>query len=225
MMRTSLPPADLQSYVSRLVANHLPDGAVLHHDLGPHLATALERVEHCFGRIQRKYYRERDEVLFDHLNADHMAAFLYFFGNTIWRATGDADAPTRLSYVNKIMHGLDLFYSVAMPDVFLLVHPVGTVLGKATYSDYLVVYQNCIVGADTTVYPHFGEGVILYSRSSVLGDCRVGSNVVFAANAMVVDTTVPDDHVVVGQFPSHRFVKNPRSVRDRCFNPIAEAGA
>jgi len=59
------------------------------------------------------------------------------------------------------MHGIDLFYSVPMPDVFMLVHPVGTVIGKANFSNYLVVYQNCTIGADTDVYPNFGEGIVL----------------------------------------------------------------
>ena len=219
-MQTTLSAVDLASYTLRLDAHHLPDGAPAGHDLAPLVAGALERVEHSFSRIHRKYYRAGDVVTFDHLNADHMAAYLYFLGNTIWARTGDTTLPTRLSYLNKIMHGLDLFYFVAMPDIFLLVHPVGTVLGKARYSDYLVVYQNCTVGADTDVYPSFEEGVILYSRVSVLGESRIGSNVVFAANAMVVDTTVPPDSVVVGQYPSHRIADNGRSVRERCFNPL-----
>jgi serine O-acetyltransferase len=221
-MRTTLPAADLATYTLRLDANHLPDGATTGHDLAMHVAVTLERIEHSFSHIHRKYYRDGADVTFDHLNADHMAAYLYFLGNTIWTRTGDATMPTRLSYLNKIMNGLDLFYSVAMPDIFLLVHPVGTVLGKARYSDYFVVYQNCTVGADTTVYPSFEEEVILYSRASVLGETRVGRNVVFAANSMVVDAMVPPDSVVVGQYPAHRFVGNERSVRDRCFNPVPD---
>lgn len=221
-MRTSLGVAELAAYVERLDAHYLPDGARPSHPLSAMVPHALERIEHSFSRIHRKYYRDGDDVLFDHLNGDHMASFLYFLGHTIWTRTGDPALPTRLSYLNKIMHGLDLFYSVEMPDIFLLVHPVGTVLGKARYGNYLVVYQGCTVGADTDVYPSFGEGAILYSRSSVIGDTAVGNNVVFAANAMVVDTPVPADTVVVGQYPAHRFVSNPRSVRDRCFNPLAK---
>ena len=60
-----------------------------------------------------------------------MATFLWFLGNTIWKETGDEDLPTRLFYINKIMHSLDLFYTVQMPDMFLLIHPVGTIIGRA----------------------------------------------------------------------------------------------
>jgi serine O-acetyltransferase len=224
MMDLSLPVQELERYVRRLVANHLPDDYSPLDSARSRFGRALERVEYSFSRIRRRYYRETETVRFDHLNGDHMAALLYFYGNTIWREDGDVEFPTRLFYVNKILHGLDLFYSVPMPDVFLLVHPVGTVLGKATYGDYLVVYQNCTVGADTDVYPTFGEGTILYSRSSVLGDCRCGDNVVFAANSLVVNLHVPSDTVVVGQYPNHRFVPNRQSVRERCFDSRLAAG-
>jgi serine O-acetyltransferase len=219
MMRVSLSRDDLVSYLQRLDANYLPDGLAPRHDLRPLVEAALERVEHCFSHIHRKYYRDGSTVTFDHLHGDHMAAFLYLLGNTVWTRTGDTLAPTRWSYLNKILHGLDLFYMVAMPDIFLLVHPVGTVLGRARYADYLVVYQNCTVGADTDIYPTFSEGVILYSRCSVLGASRIGRNVVFAANTTIIDGAVADDTLVRGQFPDNTFSPNLRSVHDRCFRP------
>jgi serine O-acetyltransferase len=221
-MKISLPPAALRDYVHRLVAQNLPDGYA-HDDADARaFAQALERVEHCFAHIRRKYYAEQGEAVFDHLNGDHMATLLYFHANSVWRDTGDTALPTRLFYLNKILHGLDLFYSVAMPEVFLLVHPLGTVLGNARYDDYLVVYQNCTVGAVTDIYPRFGKGTILYSRSSVIGDCTLGDDVVLAANAFVVDSDVPADTVVVGQYPALRLLPNARSVRERCFDaPVA----
>lgn len=217
-MEMSLPRDRFENYVLRLVAAHLPDDFQPQCQLGLYFAQALERIEHCFSRIERKYYSNKGNVVFNHLNADHMAAFLYFLGNTMWRETGDTGFPTRLFYLNKIMHGLDLFYSVRMPEVFLLVHPVGTVLGNADYGDYLVVYQNCTVGAVTDVYPSFGNGTILYSRSSVLGNCRIGDNVVFAANSQIVNFNVPSDSLVLGQYPQQRLVRNSKAVRQRCFD-------
>jgi serine O-acetyltransferase len=225
-MQTSLSRPNLEAYVLRLLANHLPDGYVRSQPVpSPAFATALDRVEHCFTHIHRKYYNDGATLRFDHLNSDHMAALLYFFANTAWRDGGDLELPTRLFYLNKILHGIDLFYSVALPDIFLLVHPVGTVLGNARYQNYLVVYQNCSVGAVTTVYPSFGLGTILYSRSSVLGDCKLGDDVIMAANAMIIDRDVPPSTVVVGQ-PSHnRFISSKQTVRGRCFDPPAAADA
>ena len=225
MMRTSLSRSDLEGYVLHLLASHLPDGYIRGDSpRSPAFAKALDRVEYCFTRIHRKYYNEGGGLNFDHVNSDHMATLLYFFANSVWRDGGDVGFATRLFYLNKILHGLDLYYSVALPDIFMLVHPVGTVLGNASYQDYLVIYQNCTVGAVTTSYPKFGLGTILYSRSSVLGDCKLGDDVIVAANAMIIDGEVPPSTVVVGQPPHNRFIPSRQSVRARCFDPPAVGG-
>lgn len=218
MMEMSLSRPSFSGYVQRLLASHLPDREEMGGWSDATFGRALERCEYSFSKIARKYYQHDGKVVFDHLNADHMATFLYFLGNTHWSETGEPDLPTRLSYLNKIMHGLDLFYSVKMPDIFLLVHPLGTVLGNASYGDYLVIYQNCTVGAVSDIYPVFGTGTILYSRSSVLGASRSGDDVVFAANSAVVDVDVPKETVVVGVYPNHRLLPNQSTVRQRCFD-------
>jgi serine O-acetyltransferase len=218
MIKLSLPVDQLSSYVRRLLLNFFPDGATIEEWSEPLFRRALERCEYCFSQIRRKYYCEDGVTVFDHLNADHMASFLYFLGNTLWQDTGAVQVPTKLSYLNKVMHGLDLFHSVAMPDIFLLVHPVGTVLGNARYSNFLVVYQNCTVGAVGKDYPVFGTGTILYSRASVLGKCHIGDDTVFAANSAVIGMDVPDCSVVLGIHPDCRIVTNTESVRTRCFS-------
>jgi serine O-acetyltransferase len=216
-MKLSLPSEQLHSYLKSLLSNYLPDKAIslTHPDV--YFDLALQRVEKCFSNIKKKYYFENGSVVFDHLNCDHMATLLYFYSNTLWRETGEDKLAKRLFYLNKVMHGLDLFYSVKMPDIFLLVHPIGTVLGRAEYSNYFVVYQNCTVGATTTVYPKLGQGTVLYSKSSVIGDCALGNNVVIAANALLINTIVPENTVVTGSYPSHRFTKNLSAVQSRFF--------
>ncbi len=218
MMKLSLPADQFSSYVRRLLLNYFPDGATLEEWSEPSFRRALERCEYCFSQIRRKYYCEDGITVFDHLNADHMASFLYFLGNTLWQDAGAVQVSTKLSYLNKVMHGLDLFHSVAMPDIFLLVHPVGTVLGNARYGNFLVVYQNCTVGAVGHDYPVFGTGTILYSRASVLGKCRIGDDAVLAANSAVIGMDVPDNSVVLGIHPDCRIVTNTESVRTRCFS-------
>lgn len=221
-MNMSMPSDALSDYLKRLLGLHFPDGRSVDFSQAD-FSFALERCEYSFSRIRKKYYQvDSGGVVFDHLNADHMAAFLYFLGNTIWKSSGETELPAKLSYLNKILHGLDLFYSVGMPDVFLLVHPLGSVIGNAMYGDYLVVYQNCTVGSVDNDYPVFGEGIVLYSRSSVVGKCRVGNDVVFAANSAIVNTDVPSRTVVLGSFPNFRFKDNSISVRARCFDSSFE---
>lgn len=220
MFHLSLPRDQLTAYLRALLQHHIPDGCAIP---SPErwLDRALDRAEHCFGSIHRKYFREGDTLRFDHLNGDQMAAFLYLLANTAWKEDGEEALATRLFYLNKILHGLDLYFSVQMPEAFRLVHPVGTVLGRADYGNYLMVYQNCSVGADEAgIYPRFGEGTILFSRSSVLGDCTLGDNVVIGANTFVLNTDVPANSVVVGQYPDLRMLPNERSVRERAFDPV-----
>lgn len=217
-MEMSLSTENLKSYVLNLLTTHFPDGYKVNYSIDFVFSTALERIEYNFSHIRRKYYFESNKVVFNHLNSDHMATLLYFLANTIWREVNDTELPTRLFYLNKIMHGIDLYYSVPMPNIFMLVHPIGTILGKASYEDYLVIYQNVTVGADTDIYPRFGKEVILYSRSSVLGDCNIGNNVILAANSFLINTAVSDNTVVVGQFPNHKLIQNHNSVRSRCFD-------
>lgn len=217
-MMLSLPAERLSDYVVRLLQYHFPDDEPLEGWSPATFALALQRCEYNFSHIRRKYYQDNGATLFDHLNADHMASFLYLIANTVWREEGCTQIATRLSYLNKVMHGLDLFYSVAMPEVFLLVHPVGTVLGNASYGNFLVVYQNCTVGAVGRDYPAFGAGTILYSRSSVLGSCKVGDDVVFAANSAIVGLDIPDNSVVLGMYPNARVAANGQTVRQRCFD-------
>lgn len=104
--------------------------------------------------------------------------------------------------MNKALHGFEAFYEVKLPDIFTVVHPVGTVLGRGTYSDYFCVYQGCTVGANLAgEYPSFGRGVVLYGGSRVIGRSRIGSNCLIAAGTTIIDRDIPDGHVGFGQHP------------------------
>ena len=107
-MKLSLDRETLLGYVHRLVAQAFPDGTAGGAVHPVEFSRALERLEHCFSRIERKYYCEAGEPLFDHLNGDHMATLLYFYANTVWRDSGDGDLATRLFYLNKSRLNLQL---------------------------------------------------------------------------------------------------------------------
>jgi serine O-acetyltransferase len=219
-LSSSLTVAQWVEYVQRLLNAHLPDDTAPGYSLGPVVNEALERTEHCFSHIHRKYYNLDGSIELNHLNSDHMTAVLYLLGNSAWALTGDTVLPTKLFYLNKILNGIDLYFSVPLPEVFLFVHPVGSVVGKAEYGNYLVIYQGCTVGSDDGKYPRFGEGTILYARSCVLGRCEIGADSVFAANSFIIDSDVPAGSLVVGQYPDQRILDNRTSVRSRMFDPV-----
>ncbi|MFW2570274.1 serine acetyltransferase, partial [Legionella sp. 29fVS95] len=79
-------------------------------------------------------------------------------------------------------------------------------------SDFLVVYQNVTVGTDVnSVYPRFGQAVVLYAKSSVIGKCHIGNNVSIAGNTFIRNTDVPDDSVAVGLYPDVKIKKNSKN--------------
>jgi serine O-acetyltransferase len=100
-----------------------------------------------------------------------------------------------------------------MPEIFLLVHPVGSVYGAASYGNYFVGYQNCTIGADGKEYPVLGEGVVCYSRTSIIGKCKVGNNVVMGANTFIINCEVDSDTLVLGSYPKNRFIRREECAR------------
>lgn len=167
------------------------------------LDTALGRSEFCFSYSRNKYFRKQNQVYFNPFHSGQYSIFLYFVSNTIYHANPEnrllAD---RIYYLNKCLNGVDLFYEVVMPKVFSLGHPVGTVLGRATYGEYFGVSQNCTVGNSDGKYPIFGTNVKLMAGSMVLGNCTVGDNVIFSANSYARDVNVPSCSIVFGSSPN-----------------------
>lgn len=201
-MITSLAPDALAAYVAAQMSHFFPDRTVSGAALQGFVNGALERMDHNLSHQNRKYAREGNDVRFDHLHTDQYAAFLYYLSNTIFRLDGDRTLAAKGYALNKALHSLDVFYEVELPPVFVLHHAVGTVLGRASYGNFLFVYQQCLVGvgADGDA-PVLGDGVILFGGSSVIGKCRLGSNVWISAGSLVLDTDVPDDSVVFGRSP------------------------
>ena len=94
-----------------------------------------------------------------------------------------------------------------MPNIFLLVHPLGTILGRATYSDYMIFYQGVTVGGKhengDISYPRFSEKTACFANSSIIGKVNSGGNTIFAANSSVVGGDFKTDSLVIGHYPDN----------------------
>jgi len=99
-------------------------------------------------------------------------------------------------------HSVELYFEVDLPVVMRLVHPLGTVLGRATYAPGLVVYQGVSVGSTVDgERPTFTGPCVLFPGASVIGPVTVGKNVWITAGTRVEarpgkSLVVPDDSVV-----------------------------
>lgn len=178
----------LLAYTVAQCAGVVPDGreAAFHAVVDAHLDEALERLHRCINACAP--WRP-DE--FNVLQSSQHCIYLYYLSNTIWTRSGETAAPTRLFLMNKAFNGIDLFYEIAMPEVFYIGHSVGIVLAKATYGNHLVLYQNVTVGRHKQDIPRLGERVILYPGSAVVGRAVVEDGAVLSQGTRAINQPVP----------------------------------
>jgi len=86
--------------------------------------------------------------------------------------------------------------------VFLWIHTVGTMLGKAAYGERFVAYHNVTVGTDRGARPAFGEGTILFAGSKVVGGSNIGARSLVSLNAVVINEVIPPNSIVAGASPN-----------------------
>lgn len=152
---------------------------------------ALSRAEYCFSRDATYMSANMDPY-----HSGQYSIFLYFLANTIWNADGVTEDVTRLFLLNKMLNGIDLFYEVEMPPVFMIEHSVGMVFAKAKYGNYCIFHQGCTVGRSFDDRPSLGEGIVMYPNASVLGRCVIGDNTVISPGVQVVNRSIPGDCIV-----------------------------
>lgn len=164
---------------------------------------ALERCEFCFSKSRNKYYRKGNFVYFNPFHSGQYAIFLYYLSNTVYISEkNNKTLADRIYYLNKCLNGLDLFYEVSMPKVFFLDHPVGSVIGRATYGEYFSFSQGCTVGNNKGNYPTIGKKVKMFSGSKILGNCKIEDNVIISANCYVKDEKISSYSLVFGSTPN-----------------------
>lgn len=77
-------------------------------------------------------------------------------------------------------------------------HYLSVVIGDGVrIGDNCQIYQCVTLGQKNGLYPSVGNNVCIYPGAKVIGDIRIGDNVVIGANA-VVTKDVPSNAVVAG---------------------------
>ena len=173
---------------------------------------ALRAIEANYaGMPNRRFWDEQGLVFSPYMSVQWMN-FLYRLSHELYRS-GGGESADQVYYLNKILHGNDWFYAVELPTHFHCEHPLGSVLGRARYGDYLFVYQGTTVGGNRSRgelrYPTLGDNVILFASATVLGDTHIGSNVVLSAGTQLINETIPDNCLVFGRSPE--ITVKPRS--------------
>lgn len=176
------------------------------------LPAALAKLQYCFAESGNKYYRSEDGgVIFNPYHSAQYSIFLYYLSHLLWSQNQAEQLASKMYLLNKMLSGCDLFYQVKLPDIFLMDHPVGTVLGRANYGNYLMFQQGCTVGGNKGVYPQLGEYVWLFAGATVIGASKLGNNVFVSAGAYIKDAEIPDNTLVFGRSPELVLKQNPSS--------------
>jgi serine O-acetyltransferase len=196
--RRSLDDDALEAYLGRQLAAHFPDETPLR--LHGVVREAAERARVCFAGIRHPAFGDGDTVIFDHLHGDQYTMFLYYASHTAF-AGGDLGLAKKLFLLNKALNGFFCMYDTVLPPVMFLNHVLGTVIGRGTYGNYLLVTQNVTFGKDRDAAPVVGEGVIVYGGALIAGATTIGDRSVIAANAALRDADVPAGSVVAGSSP------------------------
>lgn len=158
-------------------------------------------VERCLASIHSQ---------FDALNSNHFLIYLYWLSRVLFQigqtqGQHSPNLPTKVYLLNKALHGTELYYEVEMPSEFFCEHPLGSVMGRASYGPRFFFYQNCTVGGSYSngilSYPQIGKNVLMYAGSAILGSSTVGNNVTLGAGTIVKDESVPSNVLVFGQSP------------------------
>ena len=170
----------------------------------------LEKSFNSYKKIKTKYYKENidknsTDLIF---NSDKYCVFLYFLSNEIFKNNQDKSIADRIYFLNKTLNGVDLHYEVSMPEIFYLIHPVGTVLGRANYSNYFVAYQNCTVGTNKNKSPSIGEYVTMRPGSSIIGKSNISNGCDISINSTIVDKNLTKNSIYFGNPNNFHIKKN-----------------
>lgn len=168
--------------------------------LNSKLDRVLSRLEKCIEGVDNKYFKREGKAFFSHVHSGQYLIFLYYFSNELVQVK--PDLMDKIYYLNKILHSVDIYGAIALPEIFFFEHPLGLVLGRAKYGNNFFAMQGCTIGGNKGCYPILGDNLKMYSNSKILGNSIIGNNVVVAANTYIKDQTIPENSIVFGSSPN-----------------------
>ncbi|NLL28697.1 MAG: transferase [Bacteroidales bacterium] len=176
------------------------------------LDACLEQFFRIATVSSNKYFKNIEGTpKFSPYHSDQYAMLLYIIARNLFHS--NQQLSEKLYYLNKVLHSIDVYPAVKLPSYFLLFHPVGAVLGRAEFNNYLTISQNCVVGNNKGLYPVIGSYVSLMAHSMVLGNSEIGNNCIISAGSIVKDQNVPANSIVFGISPN--LIIKPNKLRNQ----------
>ena len=202
-MILSMQTIELKNYVSKQLDNFFPDQyKLVGQDIDSAFALAIERLENCFKYISvSSYSNNKGITYFSHLHSDQYAQFLYFFSNSLWKLSENKPICDKLIFLNRVLNNMFISYKCSLPDIFFLGHSIGSIIGNAVYSDFLVVFQNVTINTSADELggpaPVLGKGLFLGTGAKIIGNKTIGDRVSIGVDAVVFNQMIDQDSVVI----------------------------
>lgn len=110
--------------------------------------------------------------------------------------------PRMISYISRILTGIEIHPGARIGRRFFIDHGMGVVIGETTFiGDDVLIYQGVTLGGTGKEHgkrhPTLEDNVIVGAGAKVLGNLRIGKNSRIGAGSVVVDD-VPENSTVVG---------------------------
>ena len=178
-------------------------------DIEQYLLASLEISEKRFQLNKSKYFTSSNskKAQFTATHYSSHALLLYQLSRECF-LRGRIDLAEKIYFLNVSTTATDLFYEVDLPLRTGCEHPLGSVIGRAQFSESasLYFYQQCTLGSNLNsigkeVYPVVDGSLFLYSKTTLVGDIKI-SGLVIAAHATYIKDIGPlNDCIVFGEYP------------------------
>jgi len=201
--------SDLLGFISRQLAamwgESEQESFLLKNSMRPALARILANYRHVKENLPR--YSLQGQPAFSPLNSDQYCVFLHYLRDEVYRLESSSPLPDKLFALNKMLHSVD-FYSAALPEHFMVSHPLGAVIGRAAFpaAGHCLIYQQVTIGGSygeggVLHYPTIGNHVILYAGAKLVGRAEIGDFSILALGTCVKDEIIPPRSLVFGTSP------------------------
>ena len=166
-----------------------------------------------FQKIKNKYYQD-NHISVDPLHSSQYAMFLYHLAKGASLSPSMQRLADKVYYLNKSLNNCELYHAINLPDIMYFDHPLGSIMGRANYSNYFAFQQGCCVGNNHDAYPTFGEHVRMFANSTVIGASTIGTRIFISANTYIKDQNIPDNSIVFGSSPDLKIITKPNDYFD-----------
>jgi len=168
--------------------------------------STLNNIIDQHSRVKNKWYSKKGDGIFDLLYLDHFLILCYRFSNALYKSGIFEELAKAIFYSSKIRTSADIFYQTEIGDYLLPVHPIGTIIDcHVKYGKGLILYEHVHIGSysitgkkpEDVIRPEIGDGVIIYGYSKILGNSKIGDNVIISLGTTIINKDIPSNSKVM----------------------------